>query len=507
MTRIESGWFREATHEVEVGRPLYGEYARREAIVSATPLGLGAGLQLYLRQFPHGCSEQTTSKAFPYLLTTAEAESAATREEAEKAIAHACAILASRQRSDGGFGYWAANHGEDGLDQLTVYVAHFLTEARASGFDVPEPLYSGAMRRLKAMATLAIHSRTEANVQAAAIYLLTRSGEVTTNYALNLADTLRREHGEKWHRDISAAWLAGTWVLLKMEKEGRELIAQHRAAAAKPRDIQDRDVVFYECGLSTASQTFVVLCRHFPEIAGNLGYDDLRPITDPIQGGYFHTHSAAWAILAMKSYTTMAKTSAMELSMSEQVGGAWHALQQGRFGLDATRIQFHRKADAGPIHGGAWYQTMEFGFPKESPAKPEIRGLEMFREFLTKDNRVVTETKVGETLRLRLRARNVNARRLSHIAIVDLLPGGFENAPNDLRPGLGTLPGTTYVDVREDRNLLFLDLGPGASQTFEWTVRPTCAGKFTVPAAFGEAMYDRAVCGTGVASQIVVLSR
>jgi uncharacterized protein YfaS (alpha-2-macroglobulin family) len=88
-----------------------------------------------------------------------------------------------------------------------------------------------------------------------------------------------------------------------------------------------------------------------------------------------------------------------------------------------------------------------------------------------------------------------------------LLPSGFENAPNDLRPGLNALPGATYVDVREDRTLLFLDLAAGASQTFEWTVRPTCAGKFVVPAAFGEAMYDRAISGTGVASQFTVLPR
>ena len=507
MTRIESGWFRADTHEVEVGLPLYQEFASREAKLSATPLGLSAGLALYLRQFPHGCTEQTTSKALPWLLTTAEAESGASRQEAEKAISHACDILSSRQRSDGGFGYWTSANGQDGLDNLTVYVAHFLSEAKASGFDIPETLFDGTMKRLKSMASARVNNRYEAGTQAAAIYLLTRSGEVTTNYALNLTDTLKRKYDGRWHRDVSAAWLAGTWMLLKMEKEGRDLLAQHRAAMATPLDEKERQASFYDCGLSSAAQSFIVICRHFPDVAAELSYDDLKPITEPVMRGEFHTHSAAWTILALKSYTAMAKASAMELSMTEQVGGAWRELAQGPFSLDATRIQFRRKTAPDAPQAGAWYQTMEFGFPKALATKPETRGLELFREFVTADGKPVVETKVGETLKLRLRVRNVYRDHLDNIALTDLLPGGFENAPNDLRPGLNALPGATNVDVREDRNLLFLDLDAGASRTFEWTVRPTCAGRFVVPAAFGEAMYDRAISGSGVSTQIVVQSR
>jgi uncharacterized repeat protein (TIGR01451 family) len=139
--------------------------------------------------------------------------------------------------------------------------------------------------------------------------------------------------------------------------------------------------------------------------------------------------------------------------------------------------------------------------------QPETRGLEAFREFIGADDHAITDVKVGDTIRVRLRARNVNNRALHHVAMTDLLPGGFENAPNGLRPGLRTLPGATYVDAREDRNLVFLDLGPGESRTFEWAVRPTCAGTFVVPAPFGEAMYDRAICGTGAGGRITVRPR
>ena len=46
-----------------------------------------------------------------------------------------------------------------------------------------------------------------------------------------------------------------------------------------------------------------------------------------------------------------------------------------------------------------------------------------------------------------------------------------------------------------------------ALMDFTWRVRPTCAGTFIVPPAFGEAMYDRAIHGSGVAGKFTVLPR
>jgi len=119
----------------------------------------------------------------------------------------------------------------------------------------------------------------------------------------------------------------------------------------------------------------------------------------------------------------------------------------------------------------------------------------------------VTQAKVGETLKLRTRLRNVNARAQTHLAVTDLFPGGFDLAPDGLHPGLGALPGAEYVDVREDRALVFCSLGAGESRTFEYEVRPLCAGTFAVPPAFAENMYDRAVHGSGAAGKFTVQPR
>ncbi len=513
ITEVKGGWFRQPAYEVTVGREMFPQFARREAVISPTPLGLARGLEAYLRQYPHGCSEQITSKTFPWLVLKDEADFAMPQEEAARVVAQTCRVLGSRQLPDGGFGYWTARDETPGFDYLTVYVTHFLIEAQTAGFEVPESLLSGALRRLKLMAAAKVTNRDEANVQAAAIYLLTRNGEVTTNYALNLTDTLDHLAKDEWVRDLSAAWLAGTWSLLKKDKEAEALMARHLKARAKT-PFFGRTEYYYNSPLTDAAQSLTVLCRHFPALAGQLGYEDLKPLTEGIGRGDFDTLSASWSIVALKSYAGLMKQGGIKLGLEAGTGGQWKALGAPRsglfsaaFGADAKQVRFLLNVPKGGPDLGAWYQTLEVGYAKALPAAAQTSGLEMVREFLNEKGQPVTSAKVGETLTLRLRVRNTNKSAQRHLALVDLLPGGFENAPDSLKPGLATLNDAEYVDVREDRNLLFTELPPGTSHTFKWEVRPGVAGTFTVPPAFGEAMYDRAVHGSGAAGKFTVLPR
>ena len=200
--KVQSGWFRNGSHDVAVEHPLFQEFAERQAIVSTTPLGLAHGLSAYLKEYPHGCTEQITSRAFPWLVLKDDANFGIDQAEAKKAIADTMNQLARRQGRNGGFGYWSTN-AQDGFDYLTVYVGHFLTECKSSGMHVPARLYQSTLRRLRFMADAKLtpprthdgrtyywRTRWEAEMRASAIYLLTRNEEVTTNYALKLQDYL-----------------------------------------------------------------------------------------------------------------------------------------------------------------------------------------------------------------------------------------------------------------------------------------------------------------------------
>lgn len=527
--KVRSGWFRNGSHDVAVDHAMFDELAEREAVVSTTPLGLAHGLSAYLKEYPHGCTEQITSRAFPWLVLKDDANFGIDRAEAEKAIADTINQLSRRQGRNGGFGYWSTDAPE-GFDYLTVYVGHFLTECRAGGLPVPARLYQSTLRRLRHMADAEVskpylhhgkkrywRTRWEAEMRASAIYLLTRNEEVTTNYALKLQDFMEAEVPAKlWHRDSTAAWLASTWRLLKKESAATTLIHKHRAALKKPVPKEwEYGSYYYNSSLTREATAFTVLCRHFPEIAKKLSYEEMKPLTRMIEQADFHTLSAAWSVQALKAYADLAESNGVKAGIASVEDGdatvlAEPAAGQVRVEVPQGMLRFFFAADA-PDGLGAWYQTIEKGFARTLPEEAGSTHIEVLRELVDGDGRPVTRGRPGEAIFATLTLRNLTKTELPNLAITEMLPGGFEFAapgePDSLRPGLRTRQGIDYIDVREDRALIYLGLRPEQSITLRYALRPTCAGTFVVPPPYAEDMYEAKVRANGAAGRIVVVPR
>lgn len=502
LTNVQSGYFRDNTHEVKVTREMFPQYRKLNANVSALPLGLARGLESYLHEYPYGCSEQITSRAVSRLVLAKEADFGFDAAESARQLDAAFALLRSRQHSNGGFGYWDSD-ANAGVDYLSVYVTRFLTEARDAGNAVPSALLEGARNRMKQMARSTVTGLDEASIQAAAIYLLTRQGENTSTYVLNLRDHLRQKHQEAWRGHVTAAYLAGTYALLQQKKEAVVLMQDYWAAVRKGRALGAWRGWYYLDPQVSQAEGFAVACKHFPELAGNFGYDDLAIITEPLARNRFNTISAATTILALKAYSDLAKQSGVRVSLSElaRAGGTPSVLVpettgliQSNFSAQAGGLRFGL-AQEGGRDLGAFYQVTEAGFDTGVPTQRIADGLEVFREILDAQGKAVEKLKVGEGALVRLSVRNVSPDALSNIAVLDLMPGSFELEPNGLKPGRGTIPGADYVDVREDRNVFFCGLGKGEVKTFAYRIKPIAAGSYVIPPVFSESMYDRGIKG------------
>ena len=90
----------------------------------------------YLLYYPHGCSEQITSAAFPQLwlkeLTGNDAEIA---KNASSNITEAISKLISRQMINGGIALWPGSIQPD--NWITSYTGHFMIEAERAGYSIP----------------------------------------------------------------------------------------------------------------------------------------------------------------------------------------------------------------------------------------------------------------------------------------------------------------------------------------------------------------------------------
>ncbi|HRH39506.1 MAG TPA: alpha-2-macroglobulin family protein, partial [Flavobacteriales bacterium] len=104
-------------------------------ISSVPPIDMNRRLR-YLIDYPHGCLEQTTSKAFPQLYLAKVVDMPARMEQQMRTNVEAALRKYTQfQRADGGFNYWP---GGDYYDNWTsIYAGHFMVEAERNGFHAP----------------------------------------------------------------------------------------------------------------------------------------------------------------------------------------------------------------------------------------------------------------------------------------------------------------------------------------------------------------------------------
>ncbi|TNE67495.1 MAG: hypothetical protein EP344_01945, partial [Bacteroidetes bacterium] len=100
------------------------------------PINISRHLE-YLIRYPHGCVEQTTSTAFPQLFV--DVLTPLSKDQKDKVTRHITAAidkLQQFQQAEGSFSYWPG--GNDVNDWSSTYVGHFLLEAKAKGYAVPQ---------------------------------------------------------------------------------------------------------------------------------------------------------------------------------------------------------------------------------------------------------------------------------------------------------------------------------------------------------------------------------
>ena len=142
-----------------------------------------------LDRYPHGCSEQITSRAMPLLYVNDLAAGAhlAMDTAVDQRIKDAIERLLARQGSNGSFGLWSAGGDDAWLD---AYVTDFLTRAREKGFAVPDVLFKSALDRIRNSVVNANEPEKDGGRDLAyGLYVLARNGAAPIGDLRYLADT------------------------------------------------------------------------------------------------------------------------------------------------------------------------------------------------------------------------------------------------------------------------------------------------------------------------------
>lgn len=502
-TTVESSRLVHGTQEMPLDRRIYPLFASNELVASASILGVVRGLGKYLEAYPYGCTEQLTSKAFPALILRDYPEFGYSPETVKKNLDAAMRILASRQTADGGFGFWSPRSYVDSWQ--TAYAVHFLLEAKERGYPVQEAVLGNALDYLRRMLeSRTLYSIDDARTAAYALYLLTRSGVVTTNYAEKVRSYLQ-SGSAAYDKDLATVYLAAAYKLLKLDAEAGALMAK-----VSLKDPVLVNYYNYYDPLTRNSQYLYVVSKHFPDIARTLDIDTLMQYLAPVLAQQYNSLSAAYALLAVDTYARSsgpATAGKLEVTQVFKDGSEVRLalpekpLATAALSLDAEKVRFVAEGDI-------FYQIIQTGYDLEPPKESTSSKIEVFREYRDQENKPLSQTKLGQKVKVALRIRSLAGSVVNNVAIVDLLPGGFEAeiaAPGSDNP-LGLAESSmqpVYTDVREDRILLFVNAETAAKE-FVYTINPTNRGTYIVPPIYAEAMYDRDAQANGVSGTITV---
>jgi uncharacterized protein YfaS (alpha-2-macroglobulin family) len=530
-TELSVGQLDKGKADVTPLRDMYEPFAKREAAASYTPLVLAQGLSLYLDSFQHMCTEQLVSKGVPALVLGQHPEfgrvKSADAAKGADPLQVLYGVMHTRQNGEGGFGLWTST--PESVRYVSVYAMQFLTEASERGQKLPGDMLAAGQRYLKQLAA----DESDASLpglreRAFAVYLLTRQGNVTTNYLAALQKRLDDKYADKWHDDLTAAYIASAFKLLKQDKDAERLIAGPQQVLVRSTIENAYRFERYYDPLVRDASTLYLLARHFPERARALPPEAVANILHVVQKGWYNTLSSAQTILALDAFGAQAAGSG-QLSLNElhkdgtsSVFGAQQgSLMRGSFTAAASGVRMQNDADL-----RAWYAVTQSGFDRTPPATELKQGVEIVREYTDEAGHTVTAAKLGEELDVHIKIRATEADSVGNVAIVDLLPGGFEPvlqpppAPEPATEGseetpaeqpawrspIGTSASTwalEYADVRDDRVVIYGTATRNVAE-FIYKIRATNAGAFTVPPAYGESLYDRTVQARSLGAKIDV---
>lgn len=493
---------------------LYPEFAQLNVTASANPLVLADGFTDYLAQYPHGCTEQVVSQVFPWIGLVQQPSYQAQWPQLNEKFAVLIQSLAQRQQSDGGFSFWPG--GYTSADFPSIYVMHFLLEAREQGLTVPDYIYQQGLDYLRNVARLSGANLYQARLRANAIYLLTRSGEVTTNYLVELHERLEKQHKQAWQGDITAIYMAASYQLLQKPELAQGLLSSYRLGKVSTMQTGYLERIAaplppfasptFQSQLSLDAQYVYLLANHFSDKAKALDGKQILQLLQPVIDGQYNTISTAYSVLALAAYSKLQPTTADAgvafYQLDSQGEHSPLALADNKTAMPSAAFSVAAKQILIESQQQLFYALNEAGFAKQPATKAVANQLEVVRDYLNADGKVVTSAKQGEELTVRLRLRSLTDTWHNNVAVTDLLPAGFSVVRSSVaRQQRGWR--ADYVDIREDRIVYFAQFGPQLTE-LTYQVKVTAAGNFVVPTVHAESMYDRSVNASTAAGRFVV---
>ncbi len=449
-----------------------------------------------LDRYPHGCSEQITSRAMPLLYVNELAAGAhlALDANVDQRIKDAIERLLARQGSNGSFGLWSAGGDDAWLD---AYVTDFLTRAREKGFVVPDVLFKAALDRVRNSVVNANEPEKDGGRDLAyGLYVLARNGAAPIGDLRYLADTKLNNLATPIAKSQLAAALA-----LVGDRNRAERVYGAALDSLAPKPALEFGRVDYGSALRDAA-ALVSLASEGNAPHATLTQAVLRVEAARGLSPYTSTQENAWMVLAARA---LAKETLLLDVDGQPVKTALYRNYRAADVADKP-IKIANTGDA-PVQA-----VVSVSGSPVTPEPAASNGFKIERSYFTLDGKPADVTKAKQNDRFAVVLKITEAKpEFGHIMVADYLPAGLEiDNPHLVSSGdSGTLDWIedgqepVNTEFRDDRFTAAVDRATDSKAVFTvaYVVRAVTAGKYVLPQAYVEDMYNPSRYGrTGTGS-------
>ncbi|MDR2027457.1 MAG: hypothetical protein LBQ01_07860 [Prevotellaceae bacterium] len=491
LTKVHS-FVLEAGKSNSISEELHGLAGTNTGRIEASvipPLNLGQRLN-YLIQYPHGCLEQTVSSAFPQLYLSSVIDlSEKDKTRASYNVKAALNRLKSFAGYEGGFTYWPGEGSYN--DWATSYAGDFILEAEKKGFSLPGGMKQDWLKYQQKKARSWVMSSQKGTYYSYSQHDLEQAYRLYT-LAKAKAPELGAMNRLKEDKTISmqTRWVLSAAYALAGQTEIAEKIIENTETAVKEYPSPFSQTY----GSSTRDMALIVDAMLLMNREGT-AFELVRDLSTRLNSNrWMSTQTTAYALMGISRYAENLKDGA-SVNIEYTCNGNKNTVNSSKSVWTASlgdlvsgKFEVKNKSNTS-VH----VQISTTGTPAEGQETASENKIKLRVSF--SDGKSPTDPaklKQGTDFYAIVDVVNLSpaGEAYSNIALTQIFPSGWEIANErllDITDG-NSEDNYDYCDIRDDRVYLYFSLKN--PKQFKIKLTATYAGRFYLPAAKVEAMYD-----------------
>lgn len=440
----------------------------------------------YLIDYPHGCTEQITSAAFPQLwLKELAAGDTGTAERASVNIKDAVIRIVSRQMNNGGIALWPGNYQPD--NWVTSYAGHFMTEAERKGYSIPSDFrrkWITYQKRTSQEWRYDPNFKQSANDQAYRLFTLALTGAPERGAMNRLRESPGIPQVSRWF--LAAAFAtagrpeaADALLDMRNTETGDEYSGYYYGSR-----LRDKAIILYTLSLLKKETEALPL---------------LKAICDELNTeSWYSTQSIAWGLFSyMKFAETVSPDNTGTAKFNITYNGSRSELSAGPNKIVVRNLQVKQGTNNLLVENISekplYLNLVRKGVPLVADMSAADKGLIMKIEYLDTGLRPVNHSNLvqGTDFMMVAQVTNISFDRVDNIALTQMVPSGWEIRNTRLFEASYGIKESTYDyrDFRDDRVNTYFSLNQGETKTFVLILNAAYKGEFYQPSIWCEAMY------------------